>query len=102
MVQVAGGGNHSLALQSNGTVVAWGYNYYGETNVPNGLTDVVAIAACTAYSVALVPDGSVVAWPSNNVYILPNGLSNVVSIALGFDHALAIFQIVYYLTILNI
>jgi hypothetical protein len=28
-VKVAAGGNHSLGLKQDGSVVAWGYNYYG-------------------------------------------------------------------------
>jgi len=35
---------NSLVLRSNGTVVAWGYNSQGETDVPPGLTNIVAIA----------------------------------------------------------
>ena len=51
MVAVAAGGNHSLALKTNGTVVAWGENTdaegqaAGQSVVPLGLQDVVAIAA---------------------------------------------------------
>src|SRR5205807_10459559 len=35
--RIAAGEYHSLALQSNGTVVAWGSNSSGQTNVPAGL-----------------------------------------------------------------
>ncbi len=44
-VAIAGGAVHSLALKSDGTVVAWGDNNFGQTNVPTDLTNVVAIAA---------------------------------------------------------
>src|SRR5437764_5047032 len=30
VIAIAGGGNHSLALKSDGTVWAWGYNVYGQ------------------------------------------------------------------------
>jgi alpha-tubulin suppressor-like RCC1 family protein len=30
VIAVAGGDSHSLALKSDGTVWAWGYNYYGQ------------------------------------------------------------------------
>jgi hypothetical protein len=38
-------------------VVAWGWNNYGQTNVPAGLSNVVAIAAGGYQSVALLRAG---------------------------------------------
>lgn len=49
VVDIAGGVGHSLALKSDGTVIAWGSNFYGETNVPAGLAGVVAIASADFY-----------------------------------------------------
>src|SRR6266404_4354281 len=43
-------------------VVSWGDNFCGQTNVPPGLTNVVAIAAGARHCVALEEDGTVVAW----------------------------------------
>ena len=37
---VAAGSLHSLALRADGTVVAWGYNQHGQTNVPSGLSGI--------------------------------------------------------------
>ena len=54
---VVGGVDHCLALKSDGTVVAWGDNYSGQTSVPVGLSAVIAIAAGNEFSLALV-DGS--------------------------------------------
>src|SRR5262245_19879549 len=59
---VAAGWMHVLALKSNGTVVAWGSNYSGQTNVPAGLSHVTAIGAGLAHSLAVTSDGRVVAW----------------------------------------
>ncbi len=42
--------------QTSGTVVAWGGNGYGETNVPPNLTDIEAISAGADHSLALVVD----------------------------------------------
>jgi len=49
----------SLALRSNGTVVAWGDNPYSETNPPAALGNLlsVAIAAAPYHGLALVSDG---------------------------------------------
>jgi alpha-tubulin suppressor-like RCC1 family protein len=50
-----------VALKSDGTVVAWGQNSDGQTNVPVGLRGVMAIAAGSRHTVALKSDGTVVA-----------------------------------------
>jgi hypothetical protein len=44
-VQVAAGWSHSVALRSDGTVVAWGWNESGQCDVPAGLGGIVAISA---------------------------------------------------------
>ena len=62
---IAAGDYHTVALKSDGTVVAWGYNGYGQTTVPAGFTGVMAIAAGELHTVALKSDGTVVAWGYN-------------------------------------
>jgi hypothetical protein len=51
---IAAGEHHTVALKTNGTVVAWGQNNYGQTNVPAGLSAATAIAAGAYHTVALV------------------------------------------------
>jgi hypothetical protein len=87
-VAIAGGGFHSLALKGDGTVVAWGDNDSGQTNVPPDLTNAVAIAAGWKNSLALKNDGTVVAWGLNSS--VPAGLTNAVAIAAGKFHSLAL------------
>ena len=66
LAAVAGGYTHTLALQANGTILAWGDNTYGECNVPGALTtNVLAIAAGNGHSLALKMDGTVAAWGNN-------------------------------------
>ena len=43
-VAIAAGGTHSLALKSDGSIVGWGSNYYGQASPPAG-NNFVAIAA---------------------------------------------------------
>lgn len=43
--RVAAGGMHSVGLKSDGSVVAWGYNAWGECVVPSPNRDFVAVAA---------------------------------------------------------
>ncbi len=111
---IAAGGNHSLALKSNGTVWAWGYNGYGQLGDGTttrrlepvqitGLTGVIAIAAGGNHSLALRGNGTVWAWGLNTNGQLGNGtttssstpvqvsnLSGIAAIAAGGNHSLAL------------
>jgi hypothetical protein len=84
--------DHSLALRSDGTVVAWGYNFDGQCNVPPGLGGVTRIAAGEFFSLALKSDGTVVAWGANDYgqCDVPIGLNGVVAISAGHAHCLAL------------
>jgi alpha-tubulin suppressor-like RCC1 family protein len=87
-----GGLSHVLALRADGTVVAWGNNFNGQTNVPASATNIVAVAAGGTFSLALRADGTLLTWGNSNNGLLniPSTLSNVVAIAAGRLHSLAI------------
>jgi alpha-tubulin suppressor-like RCC1 family protein len=82
---VSGGSYHSLALDSEGSVWAWGCNCSGElgydgenSNVPvkvedESLTGVIAISAGYEFSMALKSDGTVWSWGDNYYGQLGNG-----------------------------
>jgi alpha-tubulin suppressor-like RCC1 family protein len=119
IVAVAAGVYHSLALRSDGTVWAWGYNYYGQlgnatlqdsvypvqvhdSSGSGTLTNIRAIAAGAGHSVALTTSGMVLTWGWNFYGQLGNGnttdrmlpgpltsLSGVATIAAGYAHTLA-------------
>ena len=86
------GMDFSLALKTDGTVVAWGTNDHGQGSVPSGLSSVSAIAAGSYHAVALKSDGTVVAWGRNDggQTAVPAGLSGVKAIAAGGDFNLAL------------
>lgn len=116
-IQTLSGGNDlSLALKSDGTVVAWGFNILGElgngtssfgpTTTPvavSNLAGVKALAGGGNLSLALKTDGTVSSWGSNNTGQLGDGitggnsnvpvkvtnLSSVTRIAAGGHHSLA-------------
>ena len=93
ITQIAAGGAHSLALTSNGTVLAWGSNANGQTSVPTGLRNVVQIAAGQNHSLALTANGSIVAWGNNSAgqtAIPTSGIANSFQVAAGGAHALVL------------
>ncbi len=97
VVAVAAGWGYSLVLKSDGTVVAWGGDLFGESTVPVGLSEVVAVAAVAAgdyHSLALKSDGTVVAWGRDHFgeSTVPAGLSGVVAVAAGDSHSLALVR----------
>jgi hypothetical protein len=87
-----------MALKSNGIIVAWGENtdskgtFAGQSVVPPGLSNVIAIAAGDYHSLAVKSDGTVVLWGDNSqAQCSPlAGLTNVVAMAGGGAHSLAL------------
>ena len=94
VVGIAAGEFHSLAIISDGTVVAWGKSDGGECTPPVGLSGVSKVAAGSNYSMALKTDGTLVTWPSaantNPIRTIPVNTTQITSIAAGYFHALAL------------
>jgi alpha-tubulin suppressor-like RCC1 family protein len=61
-VGLAAGGYHSVAVRADGTLVAWGNDDAGQTDVPAGLDRVVGIAAGLYHNVAVRADGTIRTW----------------------------------------
>jgi alpha-tubulin suppressor-like RCC1 family protein len=91
VVAVAAGGQHSLAVLTDGTVMAWGANDHGQLGhgrpgtatapglvvapggAPGVLRDVVDVQADTDFSMALRSDGTVVTWGTGDAGQRGNG-----------------------------
>ncbi len=86
------GGQFAVGLKSDGTVVAWGSNTNGQSTVPSGLTNVVAVAAGAFHTVALKSDGTVVAWGStaSGKLNVPPSLPRVFGVAATGQGSLAL------------
>ena len=118
VAEIAAGGDFALALGSQGDVFAWGSNAKGQLGtdigvvsqlstpgrVP-GFTGAVFIAAGLEHGMALLADQAVFAWGSNaggqidptpgapavvNFSFHVAGLSDIVEIAAGADHSMAV------------
>ncbi len=87
VVAVAAGDRHSLALRSDGTIVGWGDNSYGQSN---GLSNTVAIAASWYQSAAVLAGGRVTNW--GQTYGTLPILTNAVAISAGAEHVLALLR----------
>ena len=62
-IQVSAGSRHSCGLRSDGSVVCWGYNYWGQADAPSG--SFTQVSAGSHHSCGLRSDGSVVCWGYN-------------------------------------
>lgn len=112
---ISAGEFHTLAVDESGQVWAWGSGDSGQIGQLNkstapilvsGLSNVVAVAAGGEHSLALTAEGAVYAWGRGTNGQLGNGqsghenpvpkkidsLTNVMAIAAGDNHSLAIAQ----------
>jgi alpha-tubulin suppressor-like RCC1 family protein len=118
VTQVSAGTAFSHALLNNGSVYSWGENNFGQLGISStifqtsspvmisrGLPNVIQIVSGCAHSLALLANGSIFSWGANNVgqlgvgttipqtnspVMVTGGLSNVIQIASGCGHSLAL------------
>ena len=87
---MSAGGDHTVALRSDGTVVAAGANDDGQCDV-SGWSDVVAVSAGDFHTVGLRSDGTVVAAGYNDYgQCGVSGWTGVVAISAGDYHTVGL------------
>jgi hypothetical protein len=87
---IAAGAYHTVGLKEDGTVVAVGYNSYGQLNV-SSWTGIKAIAAGYVHSVGLKEDGTVVAVGYNGYGQLNvSSWTGIKAIAAGWYHTVGL------------
>ena len=94
LVSIATSGRHGLGITRSGSVIGWGNESFGQTNIPD-ITNVVQVVAGNSYSAALRNDGRVFEWGSHTAAVgklieKPVNLERIVSLAGGFTHILGI------------
>jgi alpha-tubulin suppressor-like RCC1 family protein len=114
-VSIAASVNRSFAVRSTGDVIAWGSNSSGRLGIGSGsptmpvvipgLTNAAKVATGSYHTLVAKADGTVVSWGSNSAGQLGNGivggsgydtpapvsgLTNVMALAAGYDHSVAV------------
>ena len=90
VVQVEAGYGHSVALQADGRVRAWGLDDHGQCQVPAVPAAVVAIAAGGAHTLLLLSNHDVVGFGDDTHGQCALNAGGVAAIAAGMHHSLAV------------
>ncbi len=86
---IAAGAYQNLALSGSGQIVAWGYNHK-KPRVPAAATNCVLMVAATNYNLALKANGQVIAWGTGLMTNIPANVTNIMDLAAGPSHWLAV------------
>ncbi|MHC4624342.1 MAG: RCC1 domain-containing protein [Planctomycetota bacterium] len=88
--KIAAGQAHSVALKSDGGLVGWGLDDYGQATPAAG-SDFVAVAAGVKHSLALRSDGRIAGWGWDKYgQATPPDGNDYAAITAGYSHSLAL------------
>ncbi len=118
VVQISSGAYSSFAVKSDGTVWAWGDNYFGElgdggseyfSNVPvqvAGITGATQVSGGAFHALAIKSDGTAWAWGDNysgelgdggfeyysGIPVQVQGIATAIQISAGYSHSAALLS----------
>ncbi len=87
-VAISAGREHNLGLKADGSIVAWGRDYFGQCTVPSPNAGFIAVTAGTYHSLAVqtVPRSARIAVSPNAIRVRPNQMLTVAILSdEGFD-----------------
>jgi len=94
--RIAVGYNHNLIILNDGRVTGWGFNTYGELNIPSSIQEkTVKVYAGKDYSFAILNSGIITGWgdnSSNQLNVPPEIINSGLDLSCGNDHVLAILK----------
>ncbi|NBI31136.1 hypothetical protein ERL59_19570 [Chengkuizengella sp. YPA3-1-1] len=90
---ISTGGANTVGLKNDGSVVAVGYDKYGQTSGVSSWTDIVQVSAGQNHTAGLKSDGSVVAVGGAGDYGQISGVSSwtdIVQVSVGYFHTVGL------------
>ena len=92
VASVSAGYAHGLALKTDGSVVCWGNNFYGQCNIPTKLKGIKQVAGGQDHTLVRLTNSTVKGYGRNTVsqITIPPTLGAVTDISAGCDHSMAI------------
>ena len=85
--RISAGYLHNIVLRSNGVAVAWGWNGYGQTTVPNN-SNIVEVAAGGLLTMILKNTGTTVGFGN----LAFGSVGSAMAVAPGYEHNMALLS----------
>ena len=84
VVAISAGASQQVALTATGTAIG------RSASVPLWITNLVVVACASNYSLGLGANGEASAWGNNSLTNLPSSATNLIAVAAGPSHCLAV------------